>query len=375
MDDLQDFHTLAQPATFGQSPFVNYSQPVFGLYEPPAQTHPMNSPFQPSTARDAFNVANQSHPAFGGQFGSPSRLDPLRQGAYGGQLGSPSHIDPLRQGAYNDARLRKKELIKEQELRREKFTRGIQQDLRPKPASRIPRSISSPELQRRVKPVKPMRRSKTNPKLIKCVSEKWLPDDVIDGMMKIVKEQFNHIQGLQDSCVIEIGGDNGLQQHNGPFIQIVNTAGNHWITISNINCKPNCVNVYDSCYRKLNADTRGHIVSMATPDQQGKIHVTLPRFQQQPNKQDCGLFAIAAMISLAVGKDPSDEYYNDKVMRHHLQECMENEDCELFPRATTRVKMLRNKTYELYVCCRCRRMPSDSPETKMCVKCQSIFDR
>ena len=66
---------------------------------------------------------------------SPSRLDPLRQGAYGGQLGSPSHIDPLRQGAYNDDRLRKKELIKEQELRREKFTRGIQQDLRPKPAS------------------------------------------------------------------------------------------------------------------------------------------------------------------------------------------------------------------------------------------------
>ena len=42
---------------------------------------------------------------------------------------------------------------------------------------------------------------------------------------------------------------------------------NHWITVSNINCPTNCVNIYDSLYNYITLQTNKQICSFIRSDQ------------------------------------------------------------------------------------------------------------
>jgi hypothetical protein len=47
------------------------------------------------------------------------------------------------------------------------------------------------------------------------------------------------------------------------------------------------------------------LVAFLNSDGSGKIIVDVSQFQRQRNESDCGLFAVAAMVALAHGSDPS----------------------------------------------------------------------
>ncbi|XP_056006116.1 protein mono-ADP-ribosyltransferase PARP14-like isoform X2 [Ostrea edulis] len=205
---------------------------------------------------------------------------------------------------------------------------------------------------------------------IKSESGDWLEDSIMDKAMSIVKKHFPHILGLQETCVASVTGQHGLNQHSSKFLQIVNTKGNHWILLSNIGWDHHHVRVFDSCYRKLNPDTRSCIVSLV-PANQNLIKVLMPAYQRQENKSDCGLFAVAAMFALALGNDPSKCYWDSKKMRSFLNICLQSESCQMFPSSQTRVKQLREKEYDIEVCRSCCRFPSDNAMLRLCSNCQT----
>lgn len=239
-------------------------------------------------------------------------------------------------------------------------------------ASRYRRMQSSPDLQR-LKARKPtLQKSSSSPGMNKVYSSDWLDDTIMDKAMAIVKQSYPEVKGLQETCVASVPGQHGLNRQPGKFLQIINTKGNHWILLSNMGWDHHHVRVFDSCYRILNADTRNCIVTLV-PSYNNTIQVLMPAYQRQENRCDCGLFAVAAMFALALGKDPSKCYWDSKKMRPFLLECLQTNTCRPFPPSSTRVKQLREKEYNITICFKCQSFPSDNPAIGLCSVCQNSY--
>ena len=74
------------------------------------------------------------------------------------------------------------------------------------------------------------------------------------------------------------------------FVQFLHVEGNHWITISNIGEKGNCVNLHDSLYNGVSQTTKELIGNYMNKD---KVKINVINVQQQENGSDCGVFAMA----------------------------------------------------------------------------------
>ena len=68
------------------------------------------------------------------------------------------------------------------------------------------------------------------------------------------------------------------------FVQFLHVEGNHWITISNIGEKENCVNLYDSLYNGVSQATKELIANYMNKD---KVKINIINVQQQENNSDC----------------------------------------------------------------------------------------
>lgn len=234
------------------------------------------------------------------------------------------------------------------------------------------RMQSSPDLLRHKATKSTLQKSSSSPGMTKVYSPDWLDDTIMDKAMEMIKKSFPNIKGLQETCVASVHGQHGLNRQPGNFLQIINTQGNHWILLSNMGWDHHHVRVFDSCYRKLNPDTRNCIAALV-PVQNNTIKVLMPAYQRQENRSDCGLFAVAAMFALAFGKDPSKCYWDSKRMRPFLHECLQTNTCRPFPPSSARVKRLREKEYNITICLKCQSFPSDNPAIGLCSVCQNSY--
>lgn len=198
-----------------------------------------------------------------------------------------------------------------------------------------------------------------------------LDDRDIDKAMGIIQKQFPNIGGLQDTSVVAVAYmQNISDNYKGKFIQIQHNGHNHWVTITNLRCDPGHIKVYDSFYRNPTSRTRIDISCLVSwTDVQ--FFLDLPRYQKQRCKGDCGLFAIAAMVALAYGSDPSDEVLDWSRMRRHLVECFSAGRLDRFPGRNessddSPVEFLEEKSLVVLLCSSCR---IAFGRTDMVVKC------
>ena len=71
---------------------------------------------------------------------------------------------------------------------------------------------------------------------------KWLNDRLINAAQKMLQKQYG-IAGLQDVTMLQTLS---MDVQPSEFVQILNVANSHWVTISTIGCEAGTVNVYDS---------------------------------------------------------------------------------------------------------------------------------
>ena len=127
------------------------------------------------------------------------------------------------------------------------------------------------------------------------ITRKEITDHIIGAAHCVLHKQFPDAVGLENTT---LGLCSNFSVHKKEFSQILHTSTHHWVLVSNIGCKPSTINLYDSlCYGRLTSFVKKQIAGLLL-EQSPSITVNIQPVQQQSNSVDCGVFAIAFLVSI-----------------------------------------------------------------------------
>ena len=105
--------------------------------------------------------------------------------------------------------------------------------------------------------------------------------------------------------------------------------------------------LYDSLPMKtLPDEIQKQIIALYDKDSTS-VTVTIPVVQKQCNRIDCGCFAVAWALHLAMGEKPELMTLDPKQLRPHLIKCFQAKTLTPFPRSLKRSQRTQSKTIEL----------------------------
>ena len=146
----------------------------------------------------------------------------------------------------------------------------------------------------------------------------WLTDNIINAAQALLKQQYPHINGLQN---VVLGFTLGYIGQTEEFVQILHTGRGHWVTVSTIGCKDGDINIFDSFPPAPTIHLLNQIAAiLATP--KPVITLNYINTQQQCGSADCGIFAIAFATTLANGEQPGGLYFDQTRMRKHALDAL-----------------------------------------------------
>ena len=119
---------------------------------------------------------------------------------------------------------------------------------------------------------------------------KWLNCKLINAGQFLLKKRFPTVQGLYD---VILSRTLSFPSQDQPFVQILNCDQMHWVCVSTVGCKPNCIKVYDSLFSgDVPASTKESIATLMC-SQAKTVYLLYPDVQQQSDNSSCGLYALA----------------------------------------------------------------------------------
>ena len=149
-----------------------------------------------------------------------------------------------------------------------------------------------------------------------CVS-----DTHINAAMQLLQEQHHDQNGLCNPILLSAchsWKSNGLNN----FIQIINVSKLHWVCVSNYNCFPHTVDVFDYIWGfSVNSSSLKNQIAAILKTPTSSFNINFIDVQTQMGSNDCGIFAIAFAVALCSGRDPHMETYEQNEMRNHLHHC------------------------------------------------------
>ena len=83
----------------------------------------------------------------------------------------------------------------------------------------------------------------------------------ISAANEMMKTQFQDVVGFQPSILWE---NLSFKHIEGPYLQIIHTNGNHWITVAGIHGF--LVKIYDSKYKSISKSTKIQIACLTAAD-------------------------------------------------------------------------------------------------------------
>lgn len=166
-----------------------------------------------------------------------------------------------------------------------------------------------------------------------------LNDCHINSASALIKEAFPKIKGLQNT--LNEQRKNGFRHAGDGSIQILYCGDDtkHWVTTCSLD---NTVLLYDSLPRSsIPAELQRQIKTVygaATKE------VVLPMVQKQTNKVDCGCYAIAWALHLALGEKPENMRLETKSIRQHLEQIFVQKELTPFPNTVKNSRRTHNIT-------------------------------
>ena len=113
-------------------------------------------------------------------------------------------------------------------------------------------------------------------------------------------------------------------------MQILHDGHGHWLTISTIGATRDAeVFVYDSLFNSVTPIVKQQIAAILFTEQ-NTIDLKVMDVQMQSGSANCGLFAIAFAIALVSGVQPGSVVFDQKSMRKHLHDCLQQGRLSVF---------------------------------------------
>ncbi len=166
----------------------------------------------------------------------------------------------------------------------------------------------------------------------------WLNDDHMLAAQKLMSIQLglNSENEIQSTLLSQTRGG-GFKPVKRFYVQVHNMSfgGGHWV-LSNLDWQKKELLLFDSLsvnplpidlIRQLH-QLYGHMVNKNDK----KLGLSVVTVQQQPNADDCGLFAIANGFEIVTGGNPGLCFYDCAVMRKHLASVFAKQVLEPFPK-------------------------------------------
>lgn len=108
------------------------------------------------------------------------------------------------------------------------------------------------------------------------------------------------------------------------------------------------------------------IYSRTVPPSQSFFTIERLSVQQQDGTFDCGLFAVANAVEVCLNSNPVSAQYDQKKMRRHLEDCLNDETLRSFPMCSTEPLPRPTRTvHKIKLYCICR-MPEEYDEMMIC---------
>ena len=124
--------------------------------------------------------------------------------------------------------------------------------------------------------------------------------------------------------------------------EVYSGYNNHWVTASSpTESGTSVVYLYGSLQKEsLNKNLIKQIARLRKSED-AKLRIISKAVQQQGNRNDCGIFAIAFATDIAYNHKPEQRTYKQSVIRKHLLAQLENETMTPFPQQTKQVKRVK----------------------------------
>ena len=203
-----------------------------------------------------------------------------------------------------------------------------------------------------------------------------LLDDIHIGAAQfMISTQFPTIGGLQNTVLLVPSRVKQIKPLTTSSLQILHVAGTvgHWIVLSTIDCSNHEVKIYDSLYNSINEDTQ-IVIAALLKSKCFHISMHMMNMAKQYGGTECGLYAIATMVCLAFGDDPTTVVFDQSMLRSHLGECYTKKHLEPFPvikKRRTMQKVINEQQCAIY--CMCRLPDHYGSMMIQCDQCENWF--
>ena len=207
--------------------------------------------------------------------------------------------------------------------------------------------------------------------LQKLTGGKELSDLHINAFQNVLKGQFNSIGGLQSTLLQQ--KKSSLSNKKEKNLQAINISISptvkHWAVLE---INSNSIFLYDSAYTSIAGDGK-QIIAHLINTTEDHLTVHIMNIAKQSGATDCGLYVVAIMSSLALGKDPCSIVFKKEDLRAHLQSIIEKEQITEFPytqRRKVKSRILRTEVFDVHCICR---MPDNGSKMVCCDNCNKWF--
>ena len=163
-------------------------------------------------------------------------------------------------------------------------------------------------------------------KNILCTPGRPLTDKHINYAQVLLRKKFPSMSGLQST--LQQYKELAVKMDTG--VQIIHCHGYHWVTAHKYASDIDVVQIYDSMY-----DTADDVKTIVLNLFVSLVRVKMAKIQkQQPNSNNCGLFAITIATTISFKTNP-EQSYKESEMRQHLLQCFEKGAITLFPNTSS----------------------------------------
>ena len=204
------------------------------------------------------------------------------------------------------------------------------------------------------------------PSLKEIVNGECLNDTHIKAVCDLLKTQFPSVYGLHDT---KLGEDLSFPATEYPFIQILH-AGDHWLTIEGISSS--LARTYDSMDYSSSGKAQLQIAAIMHCEAEA-IMLQVQSTQKQRGTKDCALFSIAYAVDLCYNNNPTNLWYYQHKMRHHLVECLQTEKMRPFPSLVYSPRKPLTIVISFPVYCICRLTEDEYDNMARCENCHEWY--